>query len=160
MNFRDRFLSLYHTQNVRDEKVSLALAHWERGEIKTLVPSKIHWIMENLWNRRNCDGIATKLRRNVTLTKLWRKIRWKSVAIPSIPLRFCRVFHVPSVLGPNWLFNFGRLGGDRLQKVHPKCVKSLGVWNANTRIAFLFSDALIDIYDDTENVMLCQRENR
>ncbi len=25
-------------QDVRDEKVSLTLAHWEQGEIKTLVP--------------------------------------------------------------------------------------------------------------------------
>ncbi len=26
-------------------------------------------------------------------------------------------------------------------KVHPKCIKCRGIWNANTRIAFLFADA-------------------
>ena len=48
-----------------------------------------------------------------------------------------------------WLFHLRRLRGDRLQKknltakVHPKCVKCWGVWNANMRIAFLFADALL-----------------
>ncbi len=31
------FSGVYHAQDVRDEKVSLALADWEHGEIKTLV---------------------------------------------------------------------------------------------------------------------------
>ena len=38
------FPGVYHPQDVGDEKVSSALAHWEHVEIKTLVPSKICWI--------------------------------------------------------------------------------------------------------------------
>ncbi len=33
------FSGVYHPQDVRDEKVGLTLAHWEHGEMKTLVLS-------------------------------------------------------------------------------------------------------------------------
>ena len=39
-------------------------------------------------------------------------------------------------------------------KVHPKCKKCLGVSNANTRIAFLFSDALHSIYSSLKGHLL------
>ena len=61
---RSNFSGVYHPQDVRDEKVSLALAHWEHGEMKTLVPSKICGSMANPWKIRGIDGITTELRRN------------------------------------------------------------------------------------------------
>ena len=101
----DFFFALYHPQDVQDEKVSLALAPWEHGEIKTLGPSKICWIHEKsvelMESQRNRDGIATECHLDKTLTKNLSEIRHDSVAIPSILSQFHRVFHVPSVLGPN-----------------------------------------------------------
>ncbi len=91
------FSRVYHPQDVRDEKVSSALEHWEHEEIKTLVQSKIRWI----------HGKSMECHPDKTLMK-------NSI---SIPPRFCRVLHVPSVLGPNWLFHLGRLGGDSRLRV-------------------------------------------
>ena len=83
----------------RDTRVSSALVHWEHGEIKTLVLSKIRWmygksveLTESQWN---CDGMSP-----------WQNSNEKSVGNSSW---FRRILHVPSVLGPNWLF-LGRLG--------------------------------------------------
>ena len=43
MNFHGGISSgVYQTQDVRDEKVSLTLAHWEHGEMKTLIPLRFH----------------------------------------------------------------------------------------------------------------------
>ena len=52
-----------------------------------------------------------------TLKKNPSEIHRDSIEIPSIPSRFRRILHVPSVLGLNWLFYVGRLGDDRLQKI-------------------------------------------
>ncbi len=76
---------------------------------KSWFRQKYFGCMEKPRNRRNHNGIETKLCRNATLTE----IRRKSVEIPSL---FHHVLYVPSVVGPNWLFHLGHLGGDRVQK--------------------------------------------
>ncbi len=79
-NFQYRFFSVvYYPPDTQVKKGSSALAHWEHGEIKTLVPSKICWIHGK---SVKIDEITKELRRNVTLEKFQRK----SVAIL---LQFC-----------------------------------------------------------------------
>ncbi len=79
------FSEVYHPQDVRDEKVISALAHWEHGEIKILVPSKIRWIhgtsMESTESQRNHNVIATECHRDKTLTKNLSGIR-RFIATP------------------------------------------------------------------------------
>ncbi len=69
--------------------------------------------MEIPWKIHGIDGITMELWRNWDGMSPWQNSDEKSVGNQS---RFCCVFHVPSVLGLNWLFHPGRLRDDRLQK--------------------------------------------
>ncbi len=84
---------VYHPRDIRDEKVNLALAHWEHGEIKTPVPSKIRWI-----HGKSAESKEAR----ITLTKLRRRIRRKCQCSQ------CARAEVT--------FNLRCLGVDRLQK--------------------------------------------
>ena len=103
------------------------------------------------WRKRTrIDSIATDFRGIFRRDSVGILPWWKIHGIDGITTEPVFLFlHVPSVLGSNWLFHPRCLGGDRLQKknsttkIHLKSVTCWGVWNANTRIAFLFADALL-----------------
>ncbi len=57
--------------------------------------------MESTESRRNSDGIPTECHSDKTLMKIPSEIRRDSVDSVAGPSQFYRVFHVPSVLGPN-----------------------------------------------------------
>ncbi len=66
------FFPVYHPQDMRDEKVSSALAHWEHGK---------------------CDGIRTDFRRIFRQSFVRMTFNRDSVLIPLIPriLKFLRI---------------------------------------------------------------------
>ena len=95
------------------------------------------------WKILEIDGTTMELRRNVTLTKLRRKIRRKSVAILS---RFRRVLHYLSVQGPNWRLEC--LAGDRLQIWPWNFIRStwnIGVLELQIHHLLFFADTLFTI---------------
>ena len=101
--------SVYHPQDVRDEKFnSSALAHWEHGKR---------------------DGFFVRVLSGWHSVGILSEFRWFHGTEPGFLF-----LHVPSMLRSNWLFHLG--GGwstpekNSTAKVHPKCIKCWGVWNA------------------------------
>ncbi len=107
------FSSVYHPQDVWDEKVSLILAHYEHGKRDGIATE----------SQRNHDGFPTEFSSELCQGDIPSEFRRDSVdsmefhGIDGITTEPGFLFlPVPSVLGSNWLFHLGRLGGDRLQK--------------------------------------------
>ena len=121
------FSSVYHPQDVRDEKVCSALAHWEHGIRDGIVTES--------W--QNYDGTATDFwwffRQSFVRVTFRRDFPWNLWNHNGI-----RVFISPCCSNP-----YIKIYKNSTTKVHPKCIKCWGVWNANARIAFLFADAFL-----------------
>ena len=97
------FPPVYHPQDVQDEKVSSALAHWEHGKRNGIMKKSTE-------SRRISDGFPTDFSSEFCQSNIPSGFRRNSVVIPSIPWIFRGIdgittepgflfLYVPSVLG-------------------------------------------------------------
>ncbi len=140
------FPTVYHPQDVRDGKVSSALAHWEHGK-RDRITTELRRISDGFFARVlsgwHSVGIPSEFRRDSidSMDFPWNRRNHNGTRVFISPCSQCARVKLTFSSRTSW--GWKTQEKNSTTKVHPKCLKCWGVWNANTRIAFLFADAFM-----------------